>query len=42
MQLCGHQTRRIFDRYSIVSERDLREGVVKLAAHAEREAAAAQ
>ena len=32
MQICGHKTRKIFDRYSIVSERDLREGVVKLAA----------
>jgi hypothetical protein len=32
-------TRKIFDRYSIVSERDLREGVAKLAAQTEREAA---
>jgi integrase len=41
MQLCGHNTRKIFDRYSIVSERDLREGVAKLAAQAEREVEAA-
>jgi hypothetical protein len=42
MQLCGHKTRTIFARYSIVSERDLREGVAKLAAQAEREAPAAR
>jgi integrase len=32
MRLCGHKTRAIFDRYSIVAPSDLREGVAKLAA----------
>jgi integrase len=31
MQLTGHKTRAVFDRYDIVSERDLSEGVEKLA-----------
>ena len=31
MKLTGHLTRDIFDRYDIVSERDLSEGVEKLA-----------
>jgi hypothetical protein len=31
MKLTGHRTRDIFDRYDIVSERDLSEDVAKLA-----------
>ena len=42
MQLTGHKTRSIFDRYDIVSERDLAEGVEKLARYLGRGTKGAQ
>jgi integrase len=39
MELTGHETRSVFERYNIVNERDLRDGVAKLAALHRRAAA---
>jgi integrase len=36
MQLTGHKTRSVFDRYNIVSESDLRAGVDRLAEYVKK------
>ena len=33
MQMCGHKTRSIFDRYNITSDKDLRQAATLLSAH---------
>ena len=38
VRITGHKTRSVFDRYNIVSETDLRDGVDRLAAYVKKKA----
>jgi len=37
MSISGHETRKVFDRYNIVSDQDLREAAMKKQAYHERQ-----
>jgi hypothetical protein len=37
MKISGHRTRSMLDRYNIIDDRDIREAVIKTAAHIEKQ-----